>query len=528
MFFRIFLILLFPLYLFADEAVLVNNFINFLPKSEGYLLLNEGDKVITDFGADKNIFKGMTLDVLRSSKTVLHPITGEVLAQSRQKIGQIEVVSIYDKYSEAKVLNKRSDFLPGDSVVVTLPYKVNLEYFDVDNMLINKIEERLLSDKLVLKDQTSPFTVRIYADKNIGLALDFLYFDKLITSLYSTKLTLNEAKELHKSIVEKFETGYEFLAVCSIDGKNKQVLLADEKYVDIYSFASGKLKYSEKIDEKFNKIVSIDCADLNKNGADEIFITISDGGRGVKSYIYEKDNSRLTILKDNFPFIIRAVLLNGQKRIVTQRVTRDGRFLGRINFLEFNGDFVKGDDVPDTTSFSIYGFGLGDVNGDGMIDILRINDKSNMEIYSKGDKIYESVDKYGDSTFYYTMMQRVLVENTTNKDESNRLEELKSRVYIKDRIFVDKKGQIWTGKVVKADNVIPTFEKYFNKTITANKFSGNMFSNVWSSGDLGNNVSDFYFFEDDDSKYIFTLKKSGGIGFWSSSNSELIIFRLDN
>lgn len=526
MFFQILLILLFPLYLFADENVLVNNFLNFLPNDTGYLLMSEGENVIIDMGKSKNTFEGVVLDVFRSSKTVLHPITGEVLAQTKEKIGQIQISEVYEKYSEAKIIDKKTDFMAGDYVKVSLPYKVKVEYFDLDKITITRIEDLLFKGGLMVKDPASPFSLNIHSDKELGLSLNFLYFNKTITSLYSTKLTLNEEKSPGTSFKEKFDKGYQFLAVCNLGSKKNEILLADEERLDVYNFLSDKIEYSGKIDEKFNKIIGIDCSDVDKNGSDEIFITISDGGKGIKSYIYIQDKGKFILLKDNFPFVIRTVLLNGEKKAVIQRLTRDGKFMGRINFLEFNGEYVKGSDIPDTTNFSIYGFGLGDVNADGIIDILRVNEKSNLEIYSKGKKIYESVDKYGDSTFYFIMKQRVLVENVTNKESENRLEELKSRVYLNDRIFVDKSGKIWTGKVVKSENIIPTFEKYFNKITTVSRFTGNMLKTEWSSGDMGVNVADFYIFEDSGKTYVLNLKNNKGVGFWSKSSSELVINEL--
>lgn len=526
MFFQILLILLFPLYLLADETVIVNNFLNFLPNGTGYVLMSEGETVITDLGKNKNIFEGLVLDVLRSSKTVTHPITGEVLAQTNEQIGKIQISEVYEKYSEGKIIDKKTDFMAGDYVKVSLPYRVKVEYFDLDKITIKRIEELLFKNDLVVKDPTSLLSLKIYSDKDIGVSLNFLYLDKTINNFYSTKLTLNEDKSPGNSFTEKFDKGYQFLSVCNLTGKKNEILLADEESVDVYNFSLDKIEYSGKIDEKFNKIVSIDCSDVDRNGSDEIFITISDGGKGIKSYIYTQDKGKFILLKDNFPFVIRTVLLNGEKRAVIQRLTRDGKFMGKINFLEFNGEYMKGADIPDTTNFSIYGFGLGDVNADGIIDILRVNEKSNLEIYSKGKKIYESVDKYGDSTFYFIMKQRVLVENVTNKESENRLEELKSRVYLNDRIFVDKSGKIWTGKVVKSENIIPTFEKSFNKITTANSFTGNMLKTEWISGDMGVNVADFYLFEDREKSYVLTLKNSQGVGFWSKSSSELVINEL--
>jgi hypothetical protein len=226
-------------------------------------------------------------------------------------------------------------------------------------------------------------------------------------------------------------------------------------------------------------------------------------------------------LKDSIPLALRDVYLNGKKNIVAQRLTRDGRFVGNINFLIYNGDYIKGEAIANTQGFSIYGFGLGDVDLDGKMDLIYSNEKNLLEIYnSDGDIIYKSRETYADSVNYFLMKERK-TDKLANKEEVDKLLEITSRIYMKDRIFVDKRGAIITTKSIFNDNVVPTFEKYFNKVVTVNLFENSMLKNIWTSKDFGTDVNDFYYVKNGKKSVIYVLKGEKG-NFFTKSRSSIV------
>lgn len=510
---------------FCVDYAIIDNFINFINTDKGYVVSVENDgTILTDLGANKNAFEGMRFDIYKQGKQIAHPITGEIIAETKVKIGEIVLELIFDKYSVARVINSSEEVLPGYYLKLKTPIELNIQYFDIDPSMQKDIEMEIKRRKLFKLDEQSPFSLNIYSDGVYGLTLEFLYFNKIINKFYSSNLRVETTREDFKLFKHNIEgKGYIHMSVCNIDGgKNNYMVLAEDKYVDIYKIEDFKPVFYKSIKEKFNDIISIDCGDLNLNKKDEIFITVSDKGRGVKSYIYEYDNNNFNELKSNFPFVIRSVYINGTKRIVIQRLTKDGKFIGDISFLEYNGDYIKGDDIKNTSGFSIYGFGIGDVDGDKKAEVLRVNDKSMIEIYSlDGNKLYVSREEFGDTKSYFTMKKKY-VDKFANKEEMpDKLREISSRIYIKDRIFVTKNGTVITGKNLKIDNLLPTFEKYVNKMISANIFENNMLRTVWTSENLGSNVYDFYAFEDDNIVQLYILSSEPG-GFLSSSNSKII------
>lgn len=523
------LILIFILFAssgFCVDYTIINDFVNYIDNDTGYVVSVEDDgTILTDMGTNKNAFEGMRFNIYKHGKQVVHPITGEVIAETKVNIGEIVLETVFDKYSVARVINKSDEILPGYYLKLKTPIELNIQFFDMDPSTQKEIENEINRKNLFKIDKNSPFTLNIFSDGIYGLTLEFLYFDKMISKFYSSNLRIEIAKENLKLANHDIEgKGYIHMAVCQVDGSGRNYLvLADDKYVDIYKLNNLKPVYFKSIKEKFNDIVSLDCDDLNLNKKDEIFISVSDKGRGVKSYVYEyDDNNNFKELKGNFPFLVRSVHINGKKQLVIQRLTKDGKFIGDISFLEYNGDYVKGDDIKNTSGFSIFGFGIGDLNGDSLAELIRINDKSLIEIYSPdGDKLYVSREEFGDTKSYFTMRKKY-VDKFANKEEiPDKFREISSRIYIRDRVFITKSGTIITGKNVKIDNLLPTFEKYVNKMISANIFENNMLRTVWTSENLGSNVFDFYAIEEGDTVQLFILSSQTG-GFLKSSNSKVI------
>lgn len=511
---------------FCVDYTIINDFVNYINNDTGYVVSVEDDgTILTDMGTNKNAFEGMRFNIYKHGKQVVHPITGEVIAETKVNIGEVVLETVFDKYSVARVINKSDEILPGNYLKLKTPIELNIQFFDIDPSTQKEIQNEINRRNLFKMDKNSPFTLNIFSDGIYGLTLEFLYFDKMISKFYSSNLRIEIAKENLKLANHDIEgKGYIHMAVCQVDGSGRNYLvLADDKYVDIYKLNNLKPVYFKSIKEKFNDIVSLDCDDLNLNKKDEIFISVSDKGRGVKSYVYEyDDNNNFKELKGNFPFLVRSVYINGKKQLVIQRLTKDGKFIGDISFLEYNGDYVKGDDIKNTSGFSIFGFGIGDLNGDSLAELIRINDKSLIEIYSPdGDKLYVSREEFGDTKSYFTMRKKY-VDKFANKEEiPDKFREISSRIYIRDRVFVTKSGTIITGKNVKIDNLLPTFEKYVNKMISANIFENNMLRTVWTSENLGSNIYDFYAIEEGDTVQLFILSSQTG-GFLKSSNSKVI------
>lgn len=529
MFLRVLFILLIVVNrLFALDINFLEDFINSFTTKKGYVIKDEGDSILLDMGKKDNLFPGLTVSIYKMGKKIIHPITNEVIAETLDKIGRAVISDVYENFSSASLIEGKGVDI-GDYVSVDYPISVNVEYYQVEDYLKRVIEEMIKNSNKFVIDKTSPFTLRFYKSDEYGLTFEFLHFAKALFNQYVSDLKIRKRQDKNAIVAQDFDSkGYFHIAICQLEkSESKFGVLAESDKVDIYKIVNDKFEYYKTIDEKFKSIISLDCADLNNNGNEEIFISVSNKGKSAKTYIYELKGEKFSLLTDTLPFVTRSVFINGTKKVVAQRLMRDGRFIGNINFLNYTNEYLKGEDIPNTKGFSIYGFGLGDIDNDGRIEIIRVNDKNNLEIYRiDGKLIYRSKDFYADSRNYFLMKEAVVIK-ASNKENDDKFNELKNRVYISDRIFTDKKGRILTGKLIKVDNVIPTFEKYFNKTFAINAFENTMLRNIWTSQELGVDVNDIYISNVGDKLKIYVLKGEEGFLF-SSSKSKIITIEFDD
>jgi len=91
---------------------------NELPLVEGFVVKAEPSLFYIDIGAEKGIRKGSKCVAFRPGEEIKHPITGEVLGNKVTKLGELVVVSVYEKMSAVRVTEKDGDIVVGDKVVV--------------------------------------------------------------------------------------------------------------------------------------------------------------------------------------------------------------------------------------------------------------------------------------------------------------------------------------------------------------------------------------------------------------------------
>ena len=91
---------------------------NELPLVEGFIVKAEPSLFYIDIGAEKGIRKGSKCVAFRPGEEIKHPITGEVLGCKVTKLGELVVVSVYEKMAAVKVTEKEGDISVGDKVVV--------------------------------------------------------------------------------------------------------------------------------------------------------------------------------------------------------------------------------------------------------------------------------------------------------------------------------------------------------------------------------------------------------------------------
>jgi len=154
-------------------------------------------------------------------------------------------------------------------------------------------------------------------DDKGGLSADIIIGGTFVKNLYFADINFAEGKSVTSDILKSKPLDYEFRTMAV--GKLMQddydyIAVAERRYVHFYRFTGKDFEYVGKIDKKFDEVISVEVADLNDNGIEEIFVTSIDDALYPITYIYEFDGKKFKLIKDNLPFITRSVFENGTKK----------------------------------------------------------------------------------------------------------------------------------------------------------------------------------------------------------------------
>ena len=168
------------------------------------------------------------------------------------------------------------------------------------------------------------------------------------------------------------------------------------------------MRHTERVG---NQCIALDVGDVNGNGFAEIYVT-NVIRRGSASYILEYDGAQLRKIAENQKRSYRILRqYDGQPLLITQDAGLFNPFLGTVKQATWGGgedlktipyEHLK--NIDRSNKVNIYGFAVGDVDGDGEDDIVSLDSENRIVLFSlNGDKKWRSGDRYGGSlsTFDY-------------------------------------------------------------------------------------------------------------------------------
>jgi TolB-like protein len=187
------------------------------------------------------------------------------------------------------------------------------------------------------------------------------------------------------------------------DGNNEIVFINEEGDLWIYRYLKGAMVSVREIKGKpYNQVVSVDVADINENGTEEIFISNLNKGT-VSSFVLEWNGKDFATIKDDLDWYLRVIkhpltgpILLGQKKSL------DKPFMAGIYQLVWrDGKYVEVDEVTGESSVSIYGFTAGDVNGDGVDEFVVLDEDDRLRVLAKGGvQEWKSDENFGGCLTY--------------------------------------------------------------------------------------------------------------------------------
>ena len=324
------------------------------------------------------------------------------------------------------------------------------------------------------------------------------------------------------------------------DGKN-EIIVSDGKRIIVFKWINSALKkiWTEE-GSSINNHLTIDVADINKNGIPEIFVT-NYTSPFLNSYVIEYKDGKFKKIAQGYRYYFRVLYAydkTDKPILIGQSMGMDRAFSGPIyKFVYKNGKYKKDKALNLPDNINIYGFTIYDLNNDGKKEIVMIDDSNKLRIYNeKGKKKWVSDERYGGYDTYIDIIVKNDVfsiaedREIPGNMEGSRLKRIriKGRILVKDSMIDENQKEV----IVAQNNPgITKFLKetkfYKNGCIIGLSWSGFGLHEVWRTKKLDAYIADFCFGDidnDGSDELIIGLVKKAFFGKILGSNTSRIAF----
>jgi hypothetical protein len=275
------------------------------------------------------------------------------------------------------------------------------------------------------------------------------------------------------------------------DGKN-EVVIMDNHNLYVLKYDGNKLGLLQKIECGVeNNFLSLDVADVNRNGVAEIIVTSIVDDK-LRSFILEYAQGKFKKVVEDADFYFRVLelpkegpILMGQR--MSNIIAESGSaFSGPVyRFVWKKNSFERGPKMPFPRGTKIFGLAMGDIRGQGRQELIGI-DRSGQLTITTSDKdrkpSWASPERYGGTiNFYDNVAKRKLWDGGKLPAASD------WRVFIPGRILIRDLDGDGLNEVIVNKNISSTLVDFIEIEKLKRYEKGEIYDLVWNEGELMTN-----------------------------------------
>ncbi len=434
------------------------------PVLDGYVLSVKGSRVAIDLKRGQPVKPGQILKLIRFGATITHPVSKAIIGREEADLGEIQVTDVRKDYSLATVITPGVKAQKGDGVrsafkkinIIVAPVQANAGVpgntqalrLDIETALKDRLRFEVpafdLGVWLLENDVTLPTLTR---PKNLArlrknVAADFILLPRVRAVKDKTVLlyrlvsandgkTVKQARVLvpalpaaptaarEQGVQREFRPGkgpvryigrhdFDFVmvdfAVGDLTGNgDTEFVMIDDHRVMIYKYENKKFRKVGQLTTRknINRFLSVDVADINGNGRDEIFVTNHWGDR-LKSFVLEvvPGKKGLTRIWDEVNLYFRVLReFDAKPRLIAQSPGFEVPFRPGIKTLySKHGKYVEGPALVTgagkVRNLTLYGLALGDITPNKSEETIILDNNYKLRVYSSGGRLLVSSDEY--------------------------------------------------------------------------------------------------------------------------------------
>jgi hypothetical protein len=301
------------------------------------------------------------------------------------------------------------------------------------------------------------------------------------------------------------------------DRSSREVVVALEGELRLYRQDKElKLVATESGFDGTEKIIALDCADVDGDGIQEIYVTAFKGEQ-LSSRVYQLDNGVFKKIATGLPYFFRGMALSGkEQKIYAQEMGMDDDFYGDMfEVVKKGASFHLANPIklpPQSNLYTVTQFS----DKDGKPFFLTLNADGYLVVYDdKGENIWKSSDKYGGSETYFTRddLQNIRVTGSQFRKR-----------FIEQRLVVTKSGVVIVPKN-EGTFVIGNSRSFNKNSVYAFAWSGAGLEELWHTKVHQNYLADYAY--DADLKELVMLEVVKKAGLAEKGASAVVVRKVD-
>ena len=281
------------------------------------------------------------------------------------------------------------------------------------------------------------------------------------------------------------------LDIGDVDGdKKNELVVMDDHNLYVFKYDGEKMKLFQKIEAgDENNFLTLDVADLNRNGYAEIIVT-SVVGDDVRSFILEYEEGRFKKISEKSSWFFRVLALPKEGPVlVGQQRGSDGLPVDPVYRMVWKKkSFEKGPKMNFPAGTGIFGVATADLQGDGKLKTIFLDKYDRLIVLSQDGKTeWKSADKFGGTDNSY---------DTKKKRRDDFRDDSAWRYYIDGRILVKDLNGDGTPQIIVNKNEADTtlFERVrsFDKSeIHGLVWDENQLVPAWKTRPVNGYIADY-------------------------------------
>jgi len=249
--------------------------------AKGYVVKTDGAQVWLDLTAVDGAAPGRGFQIYAEGEDIKHPVTGEQLGKAEKKLAEGKIEDVAEKFSVGRMTDASPLIKAGQRARLTAAAAAAAP----------------VSVPAAPAAARHPGDTELRGPRTRGASLPFV------------------------------ATG---MAVGDFDGAGKpQVVLSDEKIFRLYAYpaAENKILAQGELIGTTQRVLSLESADLDKNGKAELFVTAyNEGFRRLETSVYHLDGGKWAKIAD-LPFLVHSHQnAKGARVLASQQIQDDKTF----------------------------------------------------------------------------------------------------------------------------------------------------------------------------------------------------------